>query len=595
MNPGLVFGEHIKTEKIQKRSYDESFRPRMKARSLLLLVVLLLGTGILLFRLIVLQLVHGTEYRALADSNRTRTKTIHAPRGVIFDRNGIPLVFNTPGFRQMIKTGDTVKTVPLSKEKALDLLAQGDHSIEVDSLREYPYKDATSHVLGYLGQITKEELSSEGFHNYAMTDWVGKDGIEKQYEQVLKGEDGKQLIEVDALGKEVRSLGKTDPVPGRDITLNLDIKLQQAAFDATKDVQKGAVVVSQPNGEILAMVSRPSFDANIFTLDEAYKPASTSAYKTVSAMLTDGQGQPLLNRAIGGTYPPGSTFKLLTAAAGLQNNIIDEHYSVTDTGVLQLGNFSYGNWFYIEQGKKESGQIDIVRALARSNDIFFYKLAEKVGVTVLAKTAQAFGIGQKLGIDLIGESKGLLPTKQWKKQVVKEEWFVGDTFHYGIGQGYLLTTPLQVNSWTAVFANGGTLYQPRLLKTQEAKIKTKELLSQKNQELVRKGMVESCEKGGVAYPLFNFTVKNKNLVVDGKNILPAASKSADFKEITIACKTGTAQHGGDETLPHAWITLFAPAYDPQIVVTVLVESKGQGSIEAAPIAKKILDAYFEEK
>ena len=416
----------------------------------------------------------------------------------------------------------------------------------------------------------------------------------------MRGTDGKELIEVDALGKEVRSLGQTDPLAGEDITLTLDSTLQQAVFAATKDVAKGVVIVSKPNGEILAMVSRPSFDANLFTLDNTYKPASESAYKSVSAMLTDGENQPLLNRAIGGVYPPGSTFKLITAASGLENKIIDERYTVVDTGVLKLGDFSYGNWFYLEQGKKEEGSLDVVRSLARSNDIFFYKLAQKTGEDILAKTAKAFGIGSLLGIDVGGEVSGLLPTKAWKEKTLKEDWFVGDTFHFGIGQGYLLTTPLQVNSWTQAFANGGILYQPRLLKNQESRSKNKGLLSKKTQELVRQGMIDSCKRGGVAYPLFDFRIpakgwstsggKNK---IDGKNFIAVqASGGAQMVEIPIACKTGTAQHGGEKTLPHAWITLFAPAYNPEVVVTVLVESKGQGSTEAGPIAKKVLEAYF---
>jgi len=198
---------------------------------------------------------------------------------------------------------------------------------------------------------------------------------------------------------------------------------------------------------------------------------------------------------------------------------------------------------------------------------------------------------------LLGEEKGIVPTEDWKKKVIGEQWYLGDTYHYGIGQGFLLVTPLQVNAWTQVIANGGDLYTPHLLKSSKFKVQSSKLLSEKNLSLIRQGMVESCEPGGVAWPLFKLKIKNEKLKIDGRNFLTALESSTsgdlkDYREISIACKTGTAQHGGEETLPHAWITLFAPAYDPQIVVTVLSESSGEGSNVAAPVAKKILEEWF---
>lgn len=591
MKPGIAFSDHIKTEKIKRHKFHEGFRVAM--RGYLLLFFLGLFLIILLGRLSYLQFIKGSYYRNLSDANRTRTKIIHAPRGIIFDRNGKPLVYNIPGFRE--KKGE--KSIVLSRDEALSKLAQGKNTVEIDSLRQYPYKAALTHVLGYIGQISKDELEDPDFSSYAHTDWLGKEGIEKQYEGQLRGTNGKQLFEVDAMGKEVRQLGQTDPIPGQDITLTIDAPLQEATYQAMKDMKRGAVVVTTPTGGILAMVSKPSFDPNLFTMGQSYK--TSEGYSSIDGILSDAEGQPLLNRVIGGTYPPGSTFKLITAAAGLENKLIDAQYKVADTGIIRVGAFSFANWFFTQYGRTD-GDVDVVKAIARSNDIFFYKLAELVHVDKLSAMGKQFGLGRKLGIDLEGEQAGLLPTQDWKKKAIGESWYLGDTYHYGIGQGFLLTTPLQVNSWTATIANGGTVYRPHFLQNVKNEPQGKRFLSDKTVDLIREGMIESCKKGGVAWPLFDFKVKNVKLAIDGKDILeaPQATTSADFKDyrqVSIACKTGTAQHGGEETKPHAWITLYAPAYNPQIVVTVLNEESGEGSNEAAPIAKKILEAWFSKQ
>lgn len=599
MKQGIAFPDYIKTEKSSKRSGGESFWRERPMRGFLLLVFLFAVLSILLIRLFDLQLLKGSYYRLLSDSNRTRTSIIHAPRGIIFDRNGSPLVFNVPGFRKTV--GE--KTKVLTREQALSLLAEGEKNLEVDSLRQYPYKDSFTHVLGYIGQISKEELQKKEFKDRRGGDLVGKMGIERTYEEKLVGIDGKELVEVDALGKVVRTLGKTEPTAGSNITLTLDLKLQQAAFNSLKEIKKGAVVVSTPKGEILALVSKPSFDPNLFTMGEHYLPASGSAYQNVSQLLLDDRNQPLLNRAIAGTYPPGSTFKLITAAAGLEGKVIDENFQVEDTGVISIGPFSFGNWYFTQYGKKE-GVLNVVSAIKRSNDIFFYKVAELIGVEKLSAMAKKFGVGERLGIDLEGEARGLVPSPSWKEKVIGEPWFLGNTYHYGIGQGYLSVTSLQVNSWTQTIANGGKIYKPHLLRSQKSalpagrqEVRSQKFLSEKTLKLIREGMVQSCSPGGVAWPLFEFRVQNSEFRIDGKNFLevPQSTISARFKDyrgVSIACKTGTAQHGGKEDMPHAWITLFVPAYEPQIVVTVLAESSGEGSNIAAPVAKKILEEWF---
>lgn len=602
MKPGVAFGENIRTEKIRRRVYFGS--ANYSTKNFLLIFILFLVVGLFVVRLVYLEILQGANYRKLSDSNRIRSQVIYAPRGIITDRYGVPLVLNIPGFRQIVKDPKDKsheKIIFLTKEQGISQLAKGGNNIAVDSLREYPFGEEFAHVLGYIGQINPAQLKEKKYTGYLVNDLVGKTGIEEEYESLLKGINGEKLIEVDAKGREVRALGQTDSIPGHDIKLTIDARIQKVVYSAAKNIKRGAVIVSKPDGEILAMVSKPSFDPNLFTQNSSYNTSSQSAYKNVTSIIFDSENQPLLNRVIGGVYPPGSTFKLVVASAGLSSRLIDGNYHIVDTGVLKVGNFSFANWFYTDYGRTESGDVNVVKALARSNDIFFYKLAELIGVDKLSSFASKFGLGKILGIDLPGEEAGTLPTIEWKKKHMHEDWYLGDTYHYGIGQGFLLTTPLQVNSWTDVIANGGTLYEPRLLKNQEVTlpagrqgIKNQGLLDAKTVSLIREGMIESCSPGGVAWPLFQFRIHNSELRIDGRNFFKVASDSADTRQISIACKTGTAENGGTEALPHAWITLFAPAYNPQIVITVLSESSGEGSNVAGPVAKEILQAYFSE-
>lgn len=587
---GVAFGDFIIKDASRKKHNDIA-REDVSTRDFFLPVSLAVIFVLLFLKLFSLQVLNGLYYRSLSNSNKTKTIVVHAPRGIIFDRNGNPLTFNVPGFRETVNG----KTILLTREEALSLIANGQKNLEVDTLREYPYKDSLAHVVGFIGQISSAELSSPDYSSYFSGDLVGQYGIEKQYEAKLRGTDGKELIEVDAKGNTIRKLGQSDPIPGQNITLTVDAGLQNAVFAAAKDIKKGAIIVSNPKGEILAMLSKPSFDPNLFTMGPSYKETSVSFYQSLDQILTDNQNQPLLNRAISGTYPPGSTFKPIVAAAGLTNGIIDENFEVEDTGIIRIGDFSFANWYYTGYGGTD-GMVNVVKGLKRSNDIFFYKLAEKVGIDKISQTAKKFGLGNTLGIDLAGEEGGIVPTEEWKKQQTGEPWYLGDTYHYGIGQGFLLATPLQVNGWTQAIANNGTLYVPHLLKSQPPTIKSQNLLDNHSSDLIREGMIEACNPGGVAWPLFSYMVKNPKLPIDNKNILsvPASSGSADMRQVVLACKTGTAETGDPNANPHAWITLFAPAYNPQIIVTVLEENGGEGSNVAAPIAKEILNYWFSK-
>lgn len=582
---GPAFFDYVsasENKRLGKRSPNSS-----GGMSLLPLVLLFLSIGVIVARLFYLQVVSFSYYKNLSENNRTKTKTIFAPRGIIYDRYGKPLVSNS----QVFQIEENGKKKDITQVEALTLMEKG-KKVESKIRREYLYKDDFAHVLGYLGPMTEQDVLLPEFDTYSISESIGKMGMEKTYEKLLHGENGKELLEIDAQGKTLRPLGQKDPIPGGNLNTTLDLKLQLSVKEAMKDVSKGAVVASDPKtGGILAIYSKPSFDPNLFVYSS--KLDSSTKYQSAQEILQDSDNQPLLDRAISGVYPPGSTFKLITAVAALTYGDIKEDTIVEDTGILRVGDFSFGNWYFLQYGRTE-GPLNIVGAIKRSNDIFFYKAAQETGVENISNFAKNFGLGGKLGIDLEGESKGVVPDPSWKEKQIGEQWYLGDTYNYGIGQGYLLTTPLQVNMFTTVFANDGTLYRPHLVESQKQIIK-KDFIKKEYVDLVRLGMEESCNTGGVAWPLFDFKVKNDRLPIDNKDYVEDSSGSARFVKVALGCKTGTAETGDKNTKPHAWITVFAPFYNPEIALTVLVENGGEGSSVAGPIAKQILTDYFEKK
>lgn len=587
----------------------------VKGRRRLIFLDFLLGAVflLLLVRLIDLQILKGDYHRQLSEGNRVRQETLPAPRGIIYDRYGQALVRNVPGYKirnpafappsgataGRQESGLTPRLGSrgignqeyqrISREEALEIEAKGGSeaaSLEIGILREYLYPEELAHVLGYLGQRETPEL------DYKLGDLIGRSGLEEKYEKNLRGKEGGKLWEVDSQGQKVRTLGEIAPESGQNLTLTLDLNLQKVAYQALGETQgaysqaasdgRGAVVAQNPKtGEILVLVSRPSFNPNLFT--------SLPQEKEIQKILTDEINRPLFNRAISGLYPPGSTFKIITAAAALETGKINAKTQIEDLGEIVIGPYRFPNWYFIQYGKKEV-ILDIVGALKRSNDIFFYKTAEWVGEKVLGEWAKKFGLGQILGIDLPAESPGFIPTPGWKEKRIGEPWFLGDTYHLGIGQGYILTTPLQVNAWTAVIANGGTLYQPYLVKSPAFvqpsgdSAGKQNFLKKETGELIREGMRQACAPGGTGWPLFNFKVKNSRLAGD-----------EGFVEIPVACKTGTAEYGDPQGKTHAWFSVFAPVGDPEIVVTVLVEGGGEGANVAAPVAKKVLEEYFQNQ
>jgi len=615
-NIGYGFADHIfHTKKQTFRSSDDNDKGFELMKRL---PIFILGITFIIFilRLLTLQVVRGEYYEKLSNENRIKTTLIPAPRGIIFDKNNEALVRNTPTFS--IVAND--KTELLNRDDALKKISEGELVLTIPQ-REYLYKDIFSHVVGYIGKLSEEEVLQEEFRDYGYSDFTGRIGVEKQYERLLHGQNGRKLIEVDSEGNYVRTLGEDASIPGKNIKTTLDLEIQRTVFNAMEGVEKGAAVVSDPKtGAILALLSKPTFDPNLFTrsaisgqarsADSASSPQAISGqatgsyrpdggYQTVEEILNE-EDEPFLNRAIAGVYAPGSTFKIVTATAGLEENAIDAGEEIEDTGVRTVGGVTFGTWYYLQYGRKE-GFLDIVRAIVRSNDIFFYVLSERIGARKLSDWAGKFGFGKILNIDIPGEVAGIIPGPSWKERVVGEDWYLGDTYNMGIGQGFLQVTPLQINAMTNVIANGGTLYRPHLLPESE-KVLREDFIDKSNLDLVRQGMLGACQTGGTGWPFFNFTIRNDNLKIDGLDFKEGfASNSADTKNkderpvaISVGCKTGTSETF-DDSNPHALFTVFAPFYNPEISVTILVEHGGEGSTVAAPIAKEILTDYFEAK
>jgi len=475
-----------------------------------------MGVAFILAKIIYLQLVEGGQHQLTSYANHVELKRELAPRGIIYDRNQIALVENI---------NDAGKII-----------------------RKYPLGEAIAPVLGYISEAKQEELGcNEGFC-YSPGMMIGRVGIEREMESIIRGNDGGRLIEVDSAGREIRELGSNLPEDGHDIQLSIDSRLQDKMYK-TLEGRKGSAVAIDMQGKVVGLISSPSYD-----------PSHIKDY------LSDKEMYYFLNRPIAATYPPGSVYKLVTALAGLSEGKISADTQYEDTGEIKVGIYRYGNWYFDKYGRTE-GKIGLTRALGRSNDIYFYKVGEELGVDNLVAWSRKFGLGQATGIELPGEVNGLVPDQLWKERATGEKWFLGNTYHMAIGQGDLLVTPIQVARMT-LGAISGRLCKLSILKDSAVACSD---LGLKNEDitLVREGMKQACATGGTAFPFFN-------------------------SEPWVMCKTGTAQHSGqknDDDLPHAWITVAYPGENPEIILTVMVESGGEGSAVAGPIAKTILDEW----
>jgi len=538
-------------------------------------VLLLLVVFIIFFlRLYQLQLVEGKKNRFLAESNRVARLRIEAPRGLLVDREGEVLATNEPIYILEEESSGEKKGKIISRDEALRMQAEGrDGSLRLALRRRYPAGETSAHLLGYLGEVTKEELKQGklDLKGYQQGSLIGRVGLEAQYEELLRGREGNELVEVDTQGKVIRRMGRILPSLGKSLTLAIDKKLQEAAAKAIGN-RKGAIVASNPQtGEILVLYSSPSYDPNLFFQEDNREE--------ILRIVNDETNRPLLNRVISGLFAPGSTFKIVTSIAGLEEGKITSRTLINDPGVITIGDFQYHNWYFASYGRTE-GEVDLTKALARSVDTYFYKVGEMVGIEKLNFWAERFGVKKKTGIDLPGELPGFMANPEWKKKAKGEPWFLGNTYHIAIGQGDLVLTPLEVNQITSAVANEGKLCQPRMLKLGAEntlyEAECRDLGVKKEYwEVVKKGMVAACSAGGTASVSFDFHPSG----------LPANWR--------VACKTGTAETGDGKT-SHAWFTAMAPSDNPEIAVTVLVEKGGEGSSVAAPIAKEILKEYFKE-
>jgi penicillin-binding protein 2 len=584
----------------------------------ILLVVGLLG--IILARYHTLQIVEYETYRTQSDRNRVQLQPLPPKRGLIYDRNGVLLADNRPSyllsivrervpdldatlaelqalvpvsesdlenFRKKLARRRPYEAVPLRfrlTEQERAWLAVNRYRlpgvvVEAQLLRHYPHGELFSHALGYVGRINEREALELDASDYRGTFHVGKVGVEKFYEDVLHGEVGYQNVESNAHGRVLRVLERHDPTPGADLVLHLDIRIQQAAYDALGD-RRGAVVAMDPRtGGILALVSTPGFDTNLFV-----NGISSVDYSA----LRDSLDVPLFNRAIQGQYPPGSTIKPFMAMAGLESGLVTPETTVPDPGWYTLPGDSrkYRDWILRIRGTGHAPRVDMTMAIAESCDVYFYDLARRLTIDRMAEYLQPFGLGARTGVDTTNERPGVLPSTNWKRGAMAQAWYPGETLSAGIGQGYMLTTPMQLAVATSVMASQGERRTPRFLMAINGEPEAAPALepivaSPDYWQAVYVGMLE---------------------VVHGKR--GTAKKLSKGIQYSMAGKTGTAQvigiaqnavYNEDEVAErhrhHGLFIAFAPVEAPTIAVAIIVENGG-GSSAASPVARKVIDTWL---
>lgn len=576
---------------------------RARPRPVLIFGAILAGLIFLLvIRLFYLQILQGSRFSQLARLNHIRIISEQAPRGVILDRFGKILATSEPIFSAFIyPTGQETEEdlakisqilkIPASeisqnlKEKnsgfiSSVLLKERLSSQELFRLEEekyrfpnliiqnwakrnYPEKRTLAHVLGYVGLISPEDLEKfSGVRSYSPQDFIGKAGLEFFYEEWLKGKNGGQQIAVDVAGRPINILESIPPIAGQDLKLTIDLELQKAAEAALGANAGSVVILDVKTGEVLALVSHPNFDPNIFT-----SPISSAYWQSQKR-----RGYPFFNRAING-YPPGSVFKIITAMAGLENKILSPSDSYFCPGYFKLGPRQAACW------KKDGhGWVNLKRAIVNSCDVAFYNIGLKVGLERITDYARKFGFGSKTKIELPWETKGFLPTARWKEEKLHERWYDGDTINLAIGQGFVQASPLQVALFMEALANDGVYYLPEIVEKENLKTNRKNFLKRK----ILGKIILSMET-------WRFIKESMREAVRS-----GTGKAAYLKEVEIAGKTGTAEDP-PRYRPHAWFAGWAPYENPQLAIAVFVEQGGHGGEVAAPIAREIVKWWSENR
>ncbi|HJT24918.1 MAG TPA: penicillin-binding protein 2, partial [bacterium] len=553
-------------------------------------------------KLFYLQILNYPLYRSLSDTNSLRLIPQRAPRGIITDRNNEVLATNKPTYSLFLVPADVkaygsslerlsqILEEPLSSLENLvesrrqrrkfepirlqshldpDLIARIEENrvhlpgvyIQMEPERYYPQGELASHVLGYIGEINENELDRLKDSGYEEGDLIGKKGVERSYDRILRGENGGVEVEVDASGVQRRTLAYREPLQGQTLKLAIDWKLQKLAEDLMGN-QVGSIIVTNPqDGEVLAMVSHPNFDPNDFV--------SGISYKDWNELMKD-KTHPLENRSIQGQYPPGSIFKLITTLAALEDHVID-----LNKVFLCRGIFWYKTWPYRCWRTSGHGWMNLERAIIESCDIFFYQVGLLVKIDKIYRVARRLGLGSRTQIDLDSEVPGLVPNPRWKESTQHMPWFPGNTIQMSIGQGYLLTTPLQMLDVTSGLAMDGKIYKPHLLYRVVDKT-TGRTVFEAPPNLLKEAELDPKD--------LSFIKATMEKVVSSDT---GTGKKARIKGVRVAGKTGTSEnpHGDN----HAWFTAYAPAEDPKVAVIVLVENGGEGGVVAAPIAKRLME------
>lgn len=570
----------------------------------ILLIVIFLIFTVIVFRLLQLQVIRGETYGKLADQNRVRIIKIPSPRGIIYDRNGIPLVENIPTFNlswspeyvesinfDLLSKIINIPIEELEKKaqkkseslylpirikddltfKEVAMLEARKHElpgliIDIEMKRNYIYGKATAHLIGYLGKVTDDHIKTNpSYKDLPSYFKVGQTGLEYKYDNILRGIPGEKIVEVDALGRELRLIRETQPVKGEDLHLTIDIILQQAAYKVMDNYSGAFVAIKPDSGEILALVSTPSFDPNMFI--EAV-PA-----KYWSTLISDPK-KPLINKTINGVYPPGSTFKIIPALAGLEENIIGpDQILVNCHGGLTFGKWTFGCW-----RKDGHGPVNLKKALAESCDVYFYELGKLLGIKRISKYASSFGLGSTTGFSS-DEKLGLIPDEDWKRKITKHPWYLGDTFNTSIGQGFLKVTPIQMALSMAVIVNGGKRYKLNIIKDMQPQFENLGF-KDKNLEIIKDALIATVnEPGGTA-----FQARSEFVKFGGKT----GTVQVVSKKIKEKISNKNFEH-------HAWFIGFSPPKSPEIAFSVLIEHGGGGGAVAAPVAKNILEEYAIKK